>query len=61
MSPASPQFERLMTEAHVCSALLLSEIVLYFILHAVVRYMYGESLQKQSLQWSLCPFSELPL
>ena len=31
MSPANPQFERLMTEAHVCSALLLSEIVLYFI------------------------------
>ena len=23
--------------------------------------MYGESIQKQSLQWSLCPFSELPL
>ena len=49
MSLASPQFERLMTEAHVCSALLLSEIVLYFILHAAVRYMYGESLQNNGV------------
>ena len=57
----APKFERLMTEAHVCSALLLSEIVLYFIEDYFACCFEVHVWRESSKQWSLCPFSELPL